>query len=370
MRIHHFYPKTGNLGDHFVALGIQRLFRMIVPEATFVSFNVNGRGDDPQEFGITLRAVERANREADLVVVGGSNLYEPVPGQDRWGVHVEPEALSRLRVPLMLVGIGTGSDPGARAPTRPTPRVADEIRLLNEHARFSGVRDVVTLQWLKTLGVTNAELMGDPATFLFSAPARKPRPANRVVVVLPPRRLFWLRWRRIRFWDMRGPSLWRAMGDLITDLAARGLDVVVLCNDPRDLELARTLLSRGRCPIEAPATAEAYLGLLRDADAVVTARLHTAVVAFSLGIPFVVVDFDQRTRGFVETYGLDAWAVPYVWVGIEAHLRQQVERLITGSADWAPFVAKRDELHGRALKALQRAVRPALGAGPAVPCAR
>ncbi len=370
MKVHHFYSRTANLGDHFVALGIQRLFAKVVPGATFVSFNVNDRGDDQQEFGITLRAVERANREADLVVVGGSNLYEPVPGQDRWGVHLEPPALSQLRVPLMLVGIGTGSDPGARAPTRPTPRVADEIRMLNERARFSGVRDVVTLQWLKTLGVMNAELVGDPATFLFSAPARQPRPANRVAVVLPPRRLFWLRWRRIRFWDMRGPNLWRAMGDLITGLGAQGLEVVVLCNDSRDLELARVLLPRGRYLIEAPATTEAYLGILRDADAVVTARLHTAVVAFSLGIPFVVVDFDQRTRGFVETYGLDAWAVPYAWVGIEAHLRQRVERLITGSADWAPLVAKRNELHDRALRALQRAVRAALGAGPAVPRVR
>lgn len=59
-----------------------------------------------------------------------------------------------------------------------------------------------------------------------------------------------------------------------------------------------------QCPLEAPATAEAYLTTLHDMDAVVTARLHTAVVAFSLGIPFVLVDFDQRTHGFVRTYGL------------------------------------------------------------------
>lgn len=371
MRIHHFYPKTQNLGDHFVALGIERLFRAVVPDVTFFSFNVNDRGDDPQDFGITLRTVERANREADLVVVGGSNLYEPVPGKDRWGVSLEPEAPSRLRVPLLLVGIGTGSDPGARVPTRPTPRVAQEIRLLNRHARFSGVRDVVTLKWLQSLGVPNAQLMGDPATFLFSSPPRKPKPAQRVAVVLPPRRLFWHRWRRTRFWDMRGPNLWRAMVGLACGLITQGLEGVVLCNDPRDLAVAQALLPHsGRCSLEAPTTADAYFGILRDADAVVTGRLHTAAVAFSLGIPFALVDLDQRTHGFVRTYGLDAWAVPYAWVGIEVHLWRRVERLLTGEADWKPLVAKRDELHDRALRALQQAVHAALGAGPSVPGVR
>ncbi|MDR5708483.1 MAG: polysaccharide pyruvyl transferase family protein [Armatimonadota bacterium] len=369
MRIHHFYPKTQNLGDRFVALGIERLFRAVVPDATFVSFNVNDRGDDPQEFGITLRAVERANRKADLVVVGGSNLYEPVPGKDRWGVYLEPQALPRLRVPLLLVGIGTGSDLGARFPTRPTLQVAREIRLLHRHARFSGVRDVVSLSWLRNLGITNAQLLGDPATFLFSAPARECKSVQRVAVVLPSRRLFWHRWRRVRFWDMRGPNLWRALSDLASGLATQGLEVVVFCNDPRDLAVAQALLPRnGQCPLEAPATAEAYFTTLQDMDAVVTARLHTAVVAFSLGIPFVLVDFDQRTHGFVRTYGLDEWAIPYVWGGIDAHLRRRVSRLLSGEADWEPFVARRDEMHERALAMLREAV--AVAPDPPTACVR
>ncbi|MDR7415125.1 MAG: polysaccharide pyruvyl transferase family protein [Armatimonadota bacterium] len=357
MRIHHFYPQSQNVGDHFVALGVQRLFREIAPAATFASFPVNGRGDGAGEFGITLHAVERANREADLVVVGGSNLYEPYPGQDRWGVHLDPHALPRLRVPLLLVGIGTGSDPGARKPTPPTRRVAEEIRLLNRHACFSGARDVVTLHWLQGLGVGNARLLGDPATFLFSSPARAPKPVRRIAVVLPPRRLYWQRWGRIRFWDMRGPNLWRAMMALPSHLAALGLEGVVLCNDSRDASLARHLRAPcGAFPIEAPPTPDAYLGILRAMDAVVTARLHTAVVAFSLGIPFVLVDFDQRTHGFVRTYGLHGWVIPYVWMGMAKRLRRQVRRLLAQEVDWRPLVAKRDEMRNRALAMLREAV--------------
>ncbi|MCS7173064.1 MAG: polysaccharide pyruvyl transferase family protein [Armatimonadetes bacterium] len=361
MRIHHFYPRTSNLGDRFVALGIERLFRSLVPEAVSVSFDVNDRGSDPEAYGITLRTVERANREADLVVVGGSNLYEAVPGRNRWGVHLDPSALPRLRVPMLLVGIGTGSDPGARRPTPPTPQVAEEIRLLNRYAVFSGVRDVVTLEWLQALGVSTAQLLGDPATFLFCLPVREPRQVRRVALVPPPRRPYWERWRRIRFWDMRGPNLWRAMADLVRELVASGLEVWVMCNDPRDVSLVRDLFAYGRLAIELASSAESYLALLQEMDAVVTARLHTAVVALSLGIPFVLVDLDQRTHGFVRTFGLGEWTVPYAWAGMTSHLRRRVLHLVSGKTDWRPFVAKRDEMRDRALAML----RGAIAVGPA-----
>src|SRR4051794_9993577 len=126
MRVHHFYPKTRNVGDHFVQRGIERMIREIVPEATFDLFNVNSRGTDATGYGLTRETIERANREADLIVVGGSNLYE---GSLRWpwGVQMEPDALERLRVPLFLLGIGTGSDFLSRT-HKPSRRALREIR--------------------------------------------------------------------------------------------------------------------------------------------------------------------------------------------------------------------------------------------------
>src|SRR5947208_17033962 len=108
MRIHHFYPKTRNVGDHFVQRGVERMIRALVPRATFDLFNVNSRGADETGYGLTRATVARANREADLIIVGGSNLYEGSL-RWRWGVHLEPDALDDLCVPLFLVGIGTGS---------------------------------------------------------------------------------------------------------------------------------------------------------------------------------------------------------------------------------------------------------------------
>ncbi|HVF67507.1 MAG TPA: polysaccharide pyruvyl transferase family protein [Pyrinomonadaceae bacterium] len=355
MRVHHFYPKTRNVGDHFVQRGIERMIREIVPAATFDLFNVNSRGADETGYGLTRANVERANRDADLVVVGGSNLYE---GSLRWpwGVHLEPGAVERLRVPLFLLGLGTGSDFLSRT-HRPSRRAREEIRLLNARADFSGVRDTLTLEWLRGLGVSKAELTGDPATFIFNRPARGAGAGEHFLVVTPPLR-FWSG--DSRFWRVRprGRELFRAQVSLANALDESGLKVVVACNDPADLSLTRGLFAArfgGR--VQCPQSPEEYFRLLSDSRAVVTGRLHTAVAAFSLGVPFLLVDADQRSHGFVETYGLGEWALtPSRDFG--ARLSERAARLLgdDARAEWEPLVRKRDLMRERASGLLRAAL--------------
>src|SRR4030095_6839755 len=98
MRIHHFYPRTKNIGDHLVQHGIETVVKSIVPNASFECFDVNSRGASTEQFGLTRSAIERANHEADLVIVGGSNLYEGAFGW-HWGVSLDIDALKSLRNP-------------------------------------------------------------------------------------------------------------------------------------------------------------------------------------------------------------------------------------------------------------------------------
>jgi hypothetical protein len=356
MRIHHFYPKTRNIGDHFVQRGIERMMREIVPRATFELFNVNSRGEDETGYGLTRSTIERANREADLVLVGGSNLYEG-GYRWRWGVHLETEALNDLRVPLFLVGVGTGSTFLSR-PHRPSARAKREIMLLNDHASFSGVRDVLTLKWLRRLGVSKAELMGDPATFIFNHPARLDCGGGHVLITTPPLR-FWVS--RSRFWAVRqrGRAVFRATVSLARSLMETGHEVVVACNDPADLNLARRLFGEWFAgQVVCPQSPDEYFRLLSVSRAVVTGRLHTAVASFSLGIPFVLIDADQRMRGFVETYQLDDWSVTPSRKDFEAQLKERTDRLLSDDAlgAWELLVQKRDIMYERGMSLLRGAL--------------
>lgn len=355
MRVHHFYPKTRNVGDHFVQRGIELMIREIVPTATFQLFNVNSRGDDATGYGLTRETIERANREADLVIVGGSNLYE---GSLRWpwGVHMEADTLGGLRVPLFLLGMGTGSDFLSRT-HRPSRRAKSEIRLLNERADFSGVRDTLTLEWLRDLGVSKAKLTGDPATFIFNRPERGSGEGRHVLFTMPPLR-FWSG--GSRFWRVRprGRALFRAEVALARTLAERGFEIVVACNDPTDLSLTHRLFGEqfgGR--IVCPQNPEEYFQLLSDSRAVVTGRLHTAVVSFSLGVPFALIDADQRSHGFVETYQLDDWALKPSR-DFAVRLSKCVERLLRDDArdGWEPLIHKRDLMRERAMGLLRAAL--------------
>ncbi|MCM3871039.1 MAG: polysaccharide pyruvyl transferase family protein [Pyrinomonadaceae bacterium] len=352
MEIHHFYPRTSNIGDHFVQRGIEAMVRRIVPGATFQLLNINSRGKDKTEYGLTQSAVERANREADLIIVGGSNLYE---GSFRWpwGVHLEIDAFKNLQVPLFLVGIGTGSAFGSPV-HRPSTRAKREIKLLNDYATFSGARDVLTFEWLQRLGISEAKLMGDPATFVFNRPLQRNNQGGHILITMPARR-FWTS--KHQFWNvqLRGRSMFNGMVALARTLLEKGKEVMVTCNDPVDLPLAQTLFEPwlpGR--VFCPETPEEYFALLSKSRAVVAGRLHTAVVAFSLGIPFILVDLDQRTHGFVQTYQLEPWTIKPAWRTFAARLQEQTDTLLSDEASksWKCFIGKRDQMYTSAMDQL------------------
>jgi polysaccharide pyruvyl transferase WcaK-like protein len=91
---------------------------------------------------------------------------------------------------------------------------------------------------------------------------------------------------------------------------------------------------------------------------VVTGRLHTAVVAFSLGVPFVLIDADQRTRGFVETYRLGDWAVTPARGDFGVQLKERADRLLRDDARpaWEILVRERDLMYERGMGLLSGAL--------------
>ena len=338
------------------------MLQTIVPGATFKLFDVNSRGQDKVNYGLTKAAIKAANDEADLIIVGGSNLYEGGFNWP-WGVHLDPNAFKNLHVPLFLLGVGTGSNFDSPL-HQPSPRARREIKLLNDYAALSGVRDVITLAWLKQLGVTQAKLMGDPASFIFNYPLRTNN-SGHLLVTLPPRRV-WTSRRQFLKSYRAGRPLVHALVSMTKTLVRKGHDVVVVCNDPADLPLARQLFASGLPrPVICPEDPDDYFELLSRSRAVISGRLHTAVVAFSLGIPFLLIDIDRRTQGFVETYELEEWAVP-AGAHFEARLNQQTATLLTGNGtkQWQAAIAKRDQMNEAALRLIEETTK-SIGLGSA-----
>ena len=344
MRIHHFYPRTRNIGDHFVGAGIHSLVRRFRSDATFELFDVNSRGLSDRDYGLTREAIERANKDADLVIVGGSNLYEGAVGWS-WGVQLDPQALEDLRVPLFLVGVGTGSA-FASPVHRPNRKARTEIKLLNHAAALSWARDVVTLEWLRELGISKAEMLGDPATFLFNSPYQMSAKTGYTLIVVPPSRI-WSNRRGFLNSTRFGRPIFRAMVELSGELIDKGEQVVVACNDPHEFRLTKKLFAK---EVVCPVSADEYFRLLRGARAVLSGRLHTAAVALSMGIPFLIFDLDQRTHGFIRTYELEHASLP---LSVRQSGAQTIDRLLNWNHDaWINSLRVRDDLYRRAMERL------------------
>lgn len=333
--------------------GIERIVGRVRPGATFELFDVNSRGKTKSGYGITHEAVNRANNDANLIIVGGSNLYE---GNYRWpwGVHLETGAIEKLKVPLLLLGIGSGSNFSSPL-HEPSKRARNEIRLLNDYAKLSGARDVTTLDWLRQLGVAKAQLTGDPATFIFNDTSRKQ--SGHILIVMPPRR-FWNSKRQFLRVRKCGRRMFRGLVSLATTLLADGKQVIVVCNDPADLPLAKSLFAGLVRVVVCPETPEEYFSLLSPSRAVISGRLHTAVVAFSMGLPFVLLNADQRTDGFIKTYQLEQWSLSPSPDRFEDDLQLMTVKLLSEDASeaWTPFIERRDERYAECIKLLTEAL--------------
>ncbi len=172
------------------------------------------------------------------MVIGGSNSLEPRKPHSgdlhTWDLVADEDAIRRLRRPLLLIGMGTGSSFGKRI--RPyQPRARAEIRALFAQSYAHAVRDQTTVEQLARIGVETT-CTGCPVTFLTDRPiTRVTRPAP-LLVSLPPSRIL------KRF---LGPSFMRLAMNYVRWLRDLGIATVVTLHERCDVEPAQSLVPQG-----------------------------------------------------------------------------------------------------------------------------
>jgi len=330
MVVHHYYPAaSSNVGDTLVAHAIHRALRRHFGSMEVVSLPVNHRHASLGEAtGLLAANIERSNREADLVVVGGSNLLEPRKPSKRnqannrwhWGVQTDVSALEQLRTPVLLIGMGTGSD--WAAPIRPyTSKATSEIQTLFRKAFASAVRDEPTRRELANIGVETL-CTGCPVTFLTDrqvhADTSKP-----LIVSLPPARI-------LKTWTGRW-FMHRTM-QYLRWLSKQNAEFIVTLHERADLDFAPNWLPKGMPTFYTEDVSE-LISRYEECSGVIGFRLHAALLSLGLGKPIVPVNVDWRGRGFTHTFGLQDVALePGTWGGFRS-LKQHTLALLRGEND-------------------------------------
>jgi hypothetical protein len=324
LRVHHYYPmKSSNSGDDLVARCIRETVVRHFGPAEFTGFPASNRyPDSDRPIGLCRGNVERNNAEADLVVIGGSNLLEPRkphPGEPHpMSLVADEEAIRRLRRPLLLVGMGTGSSFGKGIrPYQPRARAA--IRALFTRSFAHAVRDQTTVQQLARIGVATT-CTGCPVTFLTDRPiARVTQPAP-LLVSLPPSRIL------KRFF---GPSFMRLAMNYVRWLRDSSIPTVVTLHERCDVEPAQALVPQG-VEVFHSEDLDDLIARFEDSRGVIGFRLHAGLLGVGLGKPIVPVGVDWRGLAFIDTFRLWDLAIRPFRFSQGSKLRRLTQRLLDG----------------------------------------
>jgi polysaccharide pyruvyl transferase WcaK-like protein len=332
MLIHHYYPHTRNVGDYFVRDGIRSLFSRVLGETHFVDIPVAKPSVEKSPFGIKGDNILRNNSDADLIIIGGSNMYEAHP-DGGWGVDTTLSELKKIKTPIILIGIGTGSRFGVET-HQLSPEKRSEIIYLNERALASSVRDMRTYDFIRSLGISQHTMTGCPATFKFQENLRGNN-SKEIAISFPPARLQKF---RFTFWHSM-----RVISKYIDYCIKLGFRPILACHDPRDVPIAERFKSRAT--VFFSDSPDDFYKLYGDSALVVGFRLHAAIISLSLGTPFIPIYFDHRGAGFLETYEamspslyLNSWT-------LLSTLKKRTDKILARNfEDLGPLVRKKEEL--------------------------
>ena len=325
------YYGEGNAGDEAILAGILQEIGRHDPEAAFtvLSFNPtdtllrHGPGRDLDAISTTLRSpatLWRAMREADLLISGGGSFLHEAD----FALHGRSFLFraGKLRpIPYFLSVVFM-----ARAAGLPVMWYAQGLGPLHTRCARAWVaaagslsqvvtwRDADSARLAYAVGVRAPVqlVVPDPAYALTPGPRAE---ARRVLVeagVDPDQPYLAV-----------CPRPWLGRSDYLENMAealekiAPALDRQVLLvpfHESQDPPVCEALAARpgfaGRAHVLPPLPSLSLLAaVLGGADLVVAMRLHSGILAATVGTPVVTIDYDPKTRAFATQTGQSRWAV-------------------------------------------------------------
>lgn len=158
--IFYYSVMTGNRGDMAIRKSIVEAIRENL-KVPFAFFNVK------YEELTEKRIINQLNSEASCLIIAGSGLYTNYPKSSSWYFPCKTELFEKIKIPILLIGLGCNNNLGKDIFGGELKEKAKKsIKLINNLATISTVRDQRTYQILNNLGIKKHKLMLDPANFL------------------------------------------------------------------------------------------------------------------------------------------------------------------------------------------------------------
>jgi len=314
--VFYYSVMTGNRGDSAIRKSIVDAIEENL-KVSFAFFNVK------YEELTEERILNQLNTEASVLIIAGSGLYTNYPTSSGWYFPCKTELFSKIKVPIMLIGIGCNNNLGNDIFHGDIkPETKQSIKLINELAVISTVRDQRTYQLLKNLGITKQQLILDPANFLKVPRIPKEK---RVAINLA----------------QHSPTLGRFDGDIAVRnynlesftklgkfLASKGYKLVFIAHDALEqsliLDLQKTLPN-----LEFVNTDNIDLMLQEYArcEFSIGIKMHSNILSFAAGTPFISLYYDVKTVEYLKLINWSGFGLS-VFTNYYEELKEKVDLLI------------------------------------------
>jgi len=285
--IWHFCVMTGNRGDKAIRASIARSIHKYV-DVPIAYFNVKFEE-------LTAERIEQLNNEASMLIIGGSGLYTNYNKSSGWYFPCKTELFKKIRVPIVLVGIGCNNNIEDDLYSDLKPEVKKSIKLINDKAVLSSVRDIRTYDMLSSLGITKQELIPDPALFLkYPTNTKQKRVAINISQHIP------LLGRYDGRQDIREKNLYYFSG-VIDYLQKKGYTVVFIAHDAMEQTIINELSEKS--PDLEYINGDSINNILAEysrCEFSIGLRMHSNILSLAAGTPFISVYYDHKSTEFMK----------------------------------------------------------------------
>jgi|GEM_PF-884589 len=272
-----------NPGDEFILFGVQNILQEAIKKPiNWVLYDrnpdlfING-WDQPTHKGKFWSNAFACQDFAgfDLAVVAGTSEWFGKP------LNKFYELVREYEIPLVVLGAGYYSD-------NPIDFSEGEIYCLRDLAKVVTVRDSYASKALSPIGISHA-LLPCPALFATSE-QQCPTSLKKIGFILQCDKTL----------NHRIPTdLMEAGYEAAVKAHKAGFEVEIVCFYIDELV---EFSSRQILPVKYSYNSADNINMLKDYDAIVTTRLHGAIVANSLGKPAILFNKDPRCEGAAELF--------------------------------------------------------------------
>jgi polysaccharide pyruvyl transferase WcaK-like protein len=302
-------PLGYNIGNHAISFALRHmLYETFGRLVSVIDYPATSRHESTSKAGLTPATVFEINRFADGVIIGGGNLFE----NDE--IAVDARALRSLQPPLMMFSNSRGRifDRHGRLSDRSDVIPDAKLQVLLERSDISLSRDSATNAHLKA--INDKDLLGwCPTINLERYTDNLPDLPEQERVGA----LISVRTPGLMNVPYRHQSAVQAHIDLAIDTLRKAghKRIRILCNDSRDLDFATAF--RYTKGVDSVYTNDVYqyLALLKNADMVVSYRLHATLPSIAYGTPTVNIVYDERSKSLCDDLEVGAASLNMVEAG-------------------------------------------------------